>query len=72
MISRASVDERRGYILDALRSLGSVSFRELAGQTFDEMVATFLAVLYLFRRGLIHVTQSSLYGAILIDTPPAA
>jgi segregation and condensation protein A len=58
-ISRASVDERRARILDALREHSRVSFRRLAGQTVDEVIATFLALLELFRRGLIRVEQSA-------------
>jgi segregation and condensation protein A len=58
-IARASVDERRARILDALRAHGRVSFRYLAGHTVDEVIATFLALLELFRRGLIRVEQSA-------------
>ena len=56
-MARASVDERRARILDALREHRRVSFRQLAGQTADEVIATFLALLELFRRGLSHVEQ---------------
>ncbi len=70
-IPRASVEERRARILDALRASPRVSFRELAGRTVDEVVATFLAVLELFRRGSIGVAQSATYGDILL-TPPSA
>src|SRR5262249_48303834 len=51
-ITRASVDECRVRILDLLRSSASasVSFRSVAGATVDEVIATFLAVLELFRR----------------------
>src|SRR5437773_1769711 len=52
-LARASVDERRGRILDALRAEPRVSFRAVAGQTVDEVVATFLAVRELFRRGQV-------------------
>jgi segregation and condensation protein A len=58
-ISRASVDEQRARILDALRSSTSISFQSMAGRTVDEVIATFLAVLELFRRGLIHVEQAT-------------
>src|ERR1700687_1884509 len=56
-VSRASVDERRIRILGALRSGTRVSFRALAGETIDQVVATFLAVLELFRRGQVGVDQ---------------
>ena len=59
---RASVDERRARILDALRSSSSVSFRDMAGGTVDEVIATFLAVLELFRRGQIGIRQPVPFG----------
>lgn len=65
-ITRASVDERRARILDALRVDGHVSFRRVAGETVDQVVATFLAVLELFRRGQITVEQPTLFGDLLI------
>jgi segregation and condensation protein A len=63
---RASVDARRAYILDALHRARSVTFRELAGTTVDEVVATFLAVLELFRRGLIEVEQEAPFGDLTL------
>jgi segregation and condensation protein A len=61
-VTRASVDERRARILDVLRTSRSVSFRLVAGSTLDEVIATFLAVLELFRRGLIHIQQPVPFG----------
>jgi segregation and condensation protein A len=55
--ARASVDERRTLILDALERLGVVSFRGVAGETVDTVVATFLAILELFRRDRITIHQ---------------
>lgn len=69
-VSRASVDERRARILDALRLEGRVSFRLLAGETVDEVIATFLAVLELFRRGLVHVEQPTPFGDLLLIANP--
>jgi segregation and condensation protein A len=66
-VSRASVDERRGRILDALRTGTRVSFRSLAGQTVDQVVATFLAVLELFRRGQVSVEQEAPFGDIILS-----
>ena len=63
---RASVDERRAFILDALHRSASISFRSLAGSTVDEVVATFLAVLELYRRGLIEVEQSTAFGELTL------
>jgi segregation and condensation protein A len=67
-ITRASVDERRGRILDALRSSPSVSFRTLAGDTVDEVIATFLAILELFRRGLIYIQQPEPFGDLVLQS----
>jgi segregation and condensation protein A len=65
-VTRASVDHRRALLLDALRQSGSVSFRALAGATVDEIVATFLAVLELFRRGQIDVQQPTQFGDLTL------
>ena len=43
-----------------------VTFREVAGTTVDEVVATFLAVLELFRRGLIDVEQEAPFGDLTL------
>ncbi len=69
-IPRASVDQKRATILDALRSSDTVSFRAIAGQTVDEVVATFLAILELFRRGLIFVQQPEPFGDLLMTAAP--
>jgi segregation and condensation protein A len=71
-ISRASVDERRARILDALRAAARVSFRELAGDSVDQVVATFLAVLELFRRGLIQVEQPAPFGDLTLQAAATA
>jgi segregation and condensation protein A len=69
-VARASVEERRARILDALRGHRRVSFRQLAGQTIDEVIATFLAVLELFRLGEIEARQDDRFGEILIGPAP--
>lgn len=71
--TRASVDDKRARILDALRSDAQISFSSMAGSTVDEVVATFLAVLELFRRALIGVSQTTLFGDLLLtrDVPSA-
>jgi segregation and condensation protein A len=66
-IARASVDERRIQILDALRAESWVSFRAVAGETVDQVVATFLAVLELFRQGQVQVEQPTLFGDLLLS-----
>ena len=65
--TRASVDERRASVLDALRQAPNVSFRSVAGDTVDEVVATFLAVLELFRRGQIDVQQPTHFGDLTLS-----
>jgi segregation and condensation protein A len=66
-VARASVDERRIRILDALRGESRVSFRTLAGETVDQVVASFLAVLELFRRGQITVEQPLPFGDLMLS-----
>jgi segregation and condensation protein A len=66
-VARASVDERRIRILDALRAESRVSFRAMAGETVDQVVATFLAVLELFRRGQIAVEQPSQFADLILS-----
>jgi len=68
-MARASVEERRARILDALRWSSTVSFRLMAGSSLDEVIATFLAVLELFRRGLIDVEQPEAFGDLLLRLP---
>jgi segregation and condensation protein A len=65
-VTRASVDERRARILDALRAADTVSFRAMAGHTVDEVVASFLAILELFRRDLIHIEQPEPFGDLVL------
>ena len=69
VLVRASVEERRAVILDALREHASISFRALAGETVDFVIATFLAVLELFRRGQVHLEQPTIFGDLLISRP---
>jgi chromatin segregation and condensation protein Rec8/ScpA/Scc1 (kleisin family) len=66
-VIRASVDERRARILDALHSAPNLSFRAIAGETIDEVIAAFLAVLELFRRGQIAVNQPTLFGDLILN-----
>lgn len=68
-ITRASVDLCRARILDALRSVSKVSFRDFAGSTVDEVIAAFLAILELFRRGQIVIEQPEAFGELEIRSP---
>jgi segregation and condensation protein A len=73
-VARASVDERRAQVLDALRLSSRVSFRSLAGETVDQVVATFLAILELFRRSQIAIEQPTPFGDLILSliTPVSA
>jgi len=66
-VTRANVDERRARVLDALRTGTRVSFRLVAGETVDQVVATFLAVLELFRRGQVSVDQEVPFGDLMLS-----
>ena len=64
---RVSVDERRQLVLELLRVHGRIGFREVAGDTVDQVVATFLAVLELFRRGVLGLAQPQQFGELEIS-----
>ena len=64
---RVSVDERRHLVLDLLGVHGRIGFRAVAGDTVDHVVATFLAVLELFRRGVIGLEQAERFGELEIS-----
>jgi segregation and condensation protein A len=68
-VTRASVDERRVRILDALGSTPRISFRDMAGDSVDQVVATFLAILELFRRALIGIEQPTPFGDLVLTRP---
>jgi segregation and condensation protein A len=70
--TRASVDERRTWIVNALRSRASLAFSEFAGTSVDEVVAAFLAVLELYRRGHIQLEQPMPFGELTVTTPVSA
>jgi segregation and condensation protein A len=65
-VTRASVDERRAVVLDALRLRPRLSFREVAGATIDAVIATFLALLELLRRGEVTLDQPEPFGELVI------
>jgi segregation and condensation protein A len=64
--ARASVEERRLLILDALARSSEVSFRSVAGDTVDAVVASFLAILELFRRDRIAIDQPEAFADLLL------
>lgn len=52
-----------------VRGRGHVTFTELVGEnsTPEVVVANFLAILELYKRGLVRVSQSELFGEIDVD-----
>ncbi|MBI4493820.1 MAG: segregation/condensation protein A [Chloroflexi bacterium] len=63
---RASVEARMALVLERLEASPSLSWGGIAGQRADEVVATFLAVLELLKRGLVRVDQEGIFGAIVV------
>lgn len=63
-----SVDEVTAELVDRLSDIGTVGFRELTEdlETSIEVVVYFLAVLEMFKRGLVDVSQASTFGRIAI------
>ena len=63
-----SVDEVTTGLMARLPDIGTVGFRELTEdlETGIEVVVYFLAVLELFKRGLVDVSQASTFGRIAI------
>lgn len=67
---RVSVEQRIGDLLDILSSRGSASFAEVAGATVGEIVATFLALLELIRRGTVEVEQERAFTEMRLSYAP--
>jgi segregation and condensation protein A len=63
---RASVEERRTRILALLEHAPSIPFRSVAGASVDDVVATFLAILELFRRGRILIDQQRTFADLVL------
>lgn len=63
---RASVSDAVEELIDELPQLGRVTFRELTSSLVDrlEVVVRFLAVLELYKQGLIDIEQASSFGSI--------
>ena len=64
---RVSVQERIDFLVQLLQARGQAVFSEVGGRTVEEVVATFLAILELLRRGLISAAQEALFGEIRIS-----
>ncbi|MBI4493816.1 MAG: segregation/condensation protein A [Chloroflexi bacterium] len=63
---RASVEARMALVLESLERSPTVPWERIAGQSVDETVATFLALLELVKRGLVQVDQEGLFGAMVV------
>lgn len=66
---RYSVEQRTEEIEDLIRSQGSLTFVTLLGTrpTLGFAIVTFIALLDLYRRAIIDITQDELFGEILIE-----
>jgi len=58
-VTRVRIEDRMEWVFNVLQRRREAQWRELAGSTVDEVVATFLAVLELLRRGVIVVEQDA-------------
>ena len=65
---RASVTDAVEELIDELPRLGRVTFRELTSSLVDrlDIVVRFLAVLELYKQGLIDIEQASSFGEIQV------
>jgi segregation and condensation protein A len=64
--ARMTVAARVSDLRELLRHRRELDWAEVAGQTVDTVVATFLAVLELIRRGEISIAQEDTFGPIRI------
>jgi segregation and condensation protein A len=64
---QVTVADRIEHLIDRLTSKGSAVFSELAGDTVHEIVATFLALLELLRRGIISAEQDEPFADIRLS-----
>jgi segregation and condensation protein A len=67
---RVSIEQRIEHLVSYLSSRLNATFAELSGNTVGEIVATFLAILELMRRGLLDFDQQSPFGEILVSLVP--
>lgn len=66
---RVSVTEAVAELIDELPRVGRITFRELTNSLVDriEIVVRFLAVLELFKQGLVELDQPTTFGDIQIE-----
>jgi segregation and condensation protein A len=66
---RASVVDAVEELIDELPRIGNITFRRLTSGLVDrlEIVVRFLAILEMFKQGLIELEQGSVFGDITIE-----
>jgi segregation and condensation protein A len=67
MVPQVSVRDRMEQLMALLAARGPAAFSEVAGQTVAVVVATFLAVLELVRRGLVCARQGEPFAEISLE-----
>jgi segregation and condensation protein A len=65
---RASVTDAVEELLDELPRVGRITFRELTGSLVErlEVVVRFLAILELYKQGLVELEQATTFGELSI------
>lgn len=63
---RIQVEERMAWLLAELRVRRQLRWTEVQGSTVGELVATFLSVLELLRKGMVQVDQTAPFAEITI------
>lgn len=70
LVPRVSVEQRIEHLIGHLYARLSATFSELAGNTVGEVVATFLAILELMRRGFLTARQETPFAEIELSLIP--
>jgi segregation and condensation protein A len=65
-IDRVTVAARIDLLLVRLKQSSRLTLDDVAGDTIDEVVATFLAILELYKRGHLGFEQSTSFGPLLL------
>jgi segregation and condensation protein A len=68
--SRIQVAARLAWLRERFRERATLCWDEVAGGSLDELIATFLAVLELVRRGELRVQQERPFGPIVLRASP--
>ncbi len=66
---KANVSDTIVTLLGRLPGAGTVSFRDLTADLVDriDVVVTFLAVLEMFKQGLVEIDQPTVFGALTVE-----